>query len=101
MYLALVAELWVYGVMKVLSWPLRIAFMSANLLFAVGLYLMGKKLDHIVWGECLVLAISADRDLVSKVLNWTMESTAVVPPRYLMDPGSMLTFFWNEPPEAT
>ena len=52
MYLALVAELWVYGVMKVLTWPLRIAFMAANLLFAIGLYLLGKKLDHVVWGEC-------------------------------------------------
>ncbi|KAF0305462.1 Aig1 [Amphibalanus amphitrite] len=66
MYLALVAELWVYGVMKVLSWPLRIAFMAANLAFAIGLYLLGKKLDHIVWGKQKADAAAADQRRAKK-----------------------------------
>ncbi|XP_043205723.1 androgen-dependent TFPI-regulating protein-like [Amphibalanus amphitrite] len=66
MYLALVAELWVYGVMKVLSWPLRIAFMAANLAFAIGLYLLGKKLDHLVWGKQKADAATADQRRAKK-----------------------------------
>ncbi|XP_037088424.1 androgen-induced gene 1 protein-like [Pollicipes pollicipes] len=51
MYLALVAEIWVYGVLRVLSWPLRFLFMAGNLLVALGLFALGKRMDAVVWGK--------------------------------------------------
>ena len=51
LHLALVNNLWVYGILRVLSWPMRVAFMSVNLLLGVGMFYVGKALDNAVWGE--------------------------------------------------
>lgn len=56
LHLALVENLWVYGILRVLSWPMRIAFMSGNLLVGVALFFLGKGFDNLVWGQEKTLA---------------------------------------------
>ncbi|XP_066597651.1 androgen-dependent TFPI-regulating protein-like isoform X4 [Prorops nasuta] len=51
---------WVYPVMEVLSWPLRVVFFVVLLCFSVVLYISGEQLDNLVWGK-RYLAESADR----------------------------------------
>ncbi|XP_066597648.1 androgen-induced gene 1 protein-like isoform X2 [Prorops nasuta] len=42
---------WVYPVMEVLSWPLRVVFFVVLLCFSVVLYISGEQLDNLVWGN--------------------------------------------------
>jgi len=55
-YLALVADLWVYGVLRVMGWPGRIAFMAGNLGVAVVMFFLGKQLDTHTWSSERALA---------------------------------------------
>ncbi|XP_037085585.1 androgen-induced gene 1 protein-like [Pollicipes pollicipes] len=59
LYLALAENLWVYGIMRVLGWPLRIAFIAANLTVTVLLFFLGKRLDALVWGSQKAAAAKA------------------------------------------
>ncbi|XP_043253747.1 androgen-dependent TFPI-regulating protein-like isoform X2 [Colletes gigas] len=43
--------IWVYPVMKVLSLPMRAAFLFVMLLFSSMLYFIGEMLDNFVWGN--------------------------------------------------
>ncbi|XP_043205898.1 androgen-induced gene 1 protein-like isoform X2 [Amphibalanus amphitrite] len=56
LHLALVENLWVYGILRVLSWPMRVAFMGVNLLIGVCLFFLGKGFDNFVWGNEKALA---------------------------------------------
>ncbi|XP_046753503.1 androgen-induced gene 1 protein-like isoform X2 [Diprion similis] len=46
-----VSEIWVYPVMEVLSWPLRIVFFLVLFLFTAILYILGEYLDRLIWGR--------------------------------------------------
>ncbi|XP_012263358.2 androgen-dependent TFPI-regulating protein-like isoform X2 [Athalia rosae] len=43
--------IWVYPVMEVLSWPLRICFFLVLFLFAAALYIFGEYFDRLIWGQ--------------------------------------------------
>lgn len=43
--------IWVYPVMDVLSWPLRILFFLALFLMAAALYIVGEFFDRLIWGR--------------------------------------------------
>lgn len=39
---------WVYPVLDVMNWPLRIIFFTASIGFGVGMYVVGEKLNSVV-----------------------------------------------------
>ncbi|XP_011502581.1 PREDICTED: androgen-dependent TFPI-regulating protein-like [Ceratosolen solmsi marchali] len=47
--------IWAYPVIEILTWPFRIIFYLALLMFAAGLYYVGELLDQLIWGEYLIL----------------------------------------------
>lgn len=48
-----VSGFWVYPVLDVLNWPLRVVFFLSLFVLAIGLYLVGEKLNALVWREQL------------------------------------------------
>lgn len=44
---------WVYPILDVLNWPLRLVFFVALLGLAQGLYFLGEKLNGVVWRQQL------------------------------------------------
>lgn len=44
-------EMWVYPVLQVLSWPLRIVFFVFNLIFVCSFYSLGEKVNSAIWSK--------------------------------------------------
>ncbi|XP_047992345.1 androgen-induced gene 1 protein-like [Leguminivora glycinivorella] len=42
---------WVYPVLEVLNWPLRVVFYLFSLAFVLSLYVVGEKINKIVWSK--------------------------------------------------
>ena len=48
-FIAFYADIWVYGVLKMLSWPGRVVFISALLVFIAILYVSGEYVTSFIW----------------------------------------------------
>src|SRR5262249_12911392 len=51
LYLGLAYELWVYGILRTLSWPFRIVFIVGCGLVIIAFYIIGVYLHRFFWPE--------------------------------------------------
>ena len=49
--IAFKSDIWVYGILEVLNWPLRVTFMTVNIVLILGFYMIGEYVNDAIWSK--------------------------------------------------